>query len=308
MPKPSDETLDQPLPPLIEEALHWLVRLHDGNACDTDWESYEHWCLTSIEHQSAAHTAEHLWQQLGSFAPRPRRRTAPLATALLCVLSSISLLSWQGQEHGWMADYQTQVGEYQRFTLADGSQLELAPQTRVDLDFEAHRRVLRLYNGELHVQVAPDTLRPFVVEAAEGKIQALGTGFDVQREGAQVRLVVTEHAVRVQQGPQQMDVHAGQSLHYDEQGLSNPIPVDINNATAWRRGRLVFDGQPLGAVLDALSRYHSGVLWIRDKELRQLPVTGLFDTHNPEAQLELLERSLPIRIHRLPWLTLIEPD
>lgn len=307
MPKPSDEELDQSLPPLIEEALQWLVRLHAGDARDTDWEAYECWCQTSTEHQAAAQTAEHLWQQLGSLQRPPRRRLLPMV-ALMLTLGSASLLLWQGQEQGWMADYQTSVGEHRRLQLADGSLLELAPQTRVDLDFNDQQRIVHLYTGELHVQVAKDPTRPFLVTAAGGQIRALGTGFDVQRTTEQVQLIVTEHAVQVQIDQQQAEVQAGQRLQYNAQGLSVPVPVDVRSATAWRRDRLVFDGQPLGQVLDALSRYHSGLLWVPDKDLRQLPVTGLFDTKNPQAQLELLERSLPIRIRRLPWLTLIERD
>ncbi|MFC0709332.1 FecR family protein [Azorhizophilus paspali] len=307
MPALPDDELDQPLPLLIEEALQWLVRLHAGDAADDDWLAYEQWCRSSPEHRSAALVAERLWQELGSVLRRPPRRIVPIVGALLALGLGL-VLSWQGHERGWMADHRTAMGEHRHLELADGSQLELAPETRLDLDFDARRRTLRLYAGELYVRVASDPARPFLVEAADGSIRALGTGFDVRREGSRVRLVVTEHAVRVSRGDERIDVQAGQSLEYGEHGLSAPVAVDIDSATAWRRHRLLFDGQPLGEVLDALSRYQPGLLLVRDERLRRLPVTGLFDTRDPDALLELLERSLPIRVRRLPWVTLIEPD
>lgn len=309
----SDQELDQPLDPLTEQALEWLVQLHSGTADESAWLAYDHWCQASADNQSAALHAERLWTCLGSALQRPRhkgRRVAMLGLAL--TIAATAGLGFSGHQQGWMADQRTGVGERRQVQLADGSTLELAPQTRVDIDLQAGQRTLRLYAGELHVQVAADPSRPFVVQAAAGEMRALGTGFDVRRDGEQVRLVVTEHSVRArvrQPGnTEQVDVPAGEGFSYDGQHVLGPYPVDASAITAWRRDRLIFDGQPLGEVLQSLSRYHSGLLLVLDSELKQLPVTGIFDTADLDAQLTLLARSLPIRVRHLPWLTLVEPD
>lgn len=302
---------DQPLPGLTEEALQWLVDLHAGDASETQWDAYHAWCERSPAHQGAATTAERLWRTLGSALerPKPRRRSGPLlGLALAAGLAGGGY--WQAQHAGWMADQHTGTGERRHLQLADGSQLELAPHTRVDIDLRGSRRVLHLYAGELFVQVAPDKTRPFEVRAANGSLRALGTGFDVRRDGARVQLVVTEHSVGVTLPALagQQVVQAGQRLTYDEQGVSAAQPIDAASATAWRRDRLVFDARPLGEVLDELGRYHSGIIWVRDPALRNLPVTGLFDTRNLDAQLALLQQSLPLRVRKLPWLTVLERD
>ncbi|WP_110968796.1 FecR family protein [Pseudomonas huaxiensis] len=303
--------LDCPLPGLTDEALQWLVDLHSGTADDGDWANYQRWCERSEQHQAASLAAERLWERLGSALqrPAPRRRAGPVL-GLVLALGLASGAVWQVREDGWLADQRTGAGERRELQLSDGSQLHLAPQTRVDIQIEGNRRTLRLYAGELFVQVAADASRPFEVQAADGTLRALGTGFDVRRGGARVRLVVTEHSVGVtRQGVgTQTVVQAGQTITYDANGVSKPLDVDADSLTAWRRDRLIFDGQPLGEVLDELSRYHKGLLWIRDPALRQLPVTGLFETRDLDAQLALLQQSLPIRIRKLPWLTVVEPD
>ncbi len=304
------DDLDTPLPGLTDEALQWLVDLHNGAADDSDWERYQRWCERSAEHQAASLAAERLWERLGSALqrPTPRRRAGGSVLGLVLALGLTTGALWQAREDGWLADQRTAVGERREVQLSDGSQLHLAPQTRVDIHIEGNRRTLRLYAGELFVQVAPDASRPFEVQAADGTLRALGTGFDVRRDGSRVRLVVTEHSVGVsRQGTAaQTVVQAGQALSYDADGTSQPVNVDAASLTAWRRDRLIFDGQPLGQVLDELSRYHKGLLWIRDPALRQLPVTGLFETRDLDAQLALLQQSLPIRIRKLPWLTVVE--
>lgn len=309
----SDQELDQPLDPLTEQALEWLVQLHSGTADDAAWLAYDRWCQASADQQAAALHAERLWTCLGSALQRPRqttRRRALLGLAL--AIAATAGLGFTGQERGWMADQRTGVGERRQVQLADGSTLDLAPQTRVDIDLQNGQRTLRLYAGELHVQVAADPSRPFVVQAAAGELRALGTGFDVRRDGDHVRLVVTEHSVRAsvrQPGNrEQVDVQAGEGLDYNGQRVSAPYPVDAGAITAWRRDRLIFDGQPLGEVLRSLARYHSGLLLVLDEDLKRLPVTGIFDTADLDAQLTLLARSLPIRVRHLPWLTLVEPD
>lgn len=308
---PSAEELDRPLPGLIDEALQRLVDLHSGSATDSDWDDYQQWCERSTEHHSAALAAERLWEQLGSALqrPKPQRRTSAMLRLVLAV-GLASGMFWQAHEDGWLADQRTAAGERRELRLDDGSQLVMAPRTRLDVRFENNRRTLHLYSGELFVQVAPDAARPFEVEAANGTLRALGTGFDVRREGERVRLVVTEHSVGVtrQGSAAQTVVQAGQSLSYDADGISPPRDVDATSLTAWRRDRLIFDRQPLGQVLDELGRYHAGLLWIRDPALRQLPVTGLFETRDLDAQLALLQQSLPIRIRKLPWLTVVERD
>ncbi len=306
-----EPALDKPSPLLTEQALQWLVDLHSGTAEAPTWDAYLQWCETSPEHQRAAHAAERLWESLGSALERPpgsSRRLLQLG--LVVALGLAGGLSWQAEHQGWMADQVTGLGEHRRVTLADGSHLELAPRTRVDIDMQAGRRVLHLYSGELFVQVAPDTQRPFEVRAGRGSLRALGTGFDVRREGEQVRMVVTEHTVRVtlDGDPQTTDVEAGQAVQYGPDGLSRSQPVDVATATAWRRDKLVFNRQPLGEVLEQLGRYHRGVIWVRDNSLRDLPVTGIIATDDTDAQLKLLQRTLPLRVRLLPWLTVIERD
>lgn len=309
-PERIDTSSDTASSTLTEQALQWLVDLHSGSAEAPDWDAYLQWCETSPQHQRAAHTAERLWERLGSALERPApSRQAPLL-GLAIALSLAGGVYWQVQTQGWMADQMTALGEHRTLHLADGSRLELAPRTRVDIALEGDRRVVHLYAGELFVQVAPDAQRPFEVLAGTGRMRALGTGFDVRREGEQVRMVVTEHSVRVtlEDDPQTVDVDAGQAVQFDPHGLEAAQTVDVASATAWRRNRLVFNQQPLGEVLEQIGRYHRGLIWVRDTDLRGLPVTGVVATGDTDAQLQLLQRTLPLRVRQFPWLTVIERD
>ena len=96
--------------------------------------------------------------------------------------------------------------------------------------------------------------------------------------------------------------------HAPKTGLGRPEPVDVHSVTGWRRGRLIFDGRPLGSVVAEMDRYRRGKIVITDHALEDLPVTGSFDTSDTDALLDAVAEALPVQVRRLPLLVLIERD
>lgn len=308
--QPTSPDLDAPLDPLSEAALAWLVRLHDGTAADTDWTAYADWQKTSPAHQRAARDAEQVWQSIGPAIQRPQRQKAARGLIALLVLGAgLWLATLTETPRHWLADLRTDTGETRSVILADGSQLMLDADSSVDIDIAASHRRLVLRRGALQVQVSPDETRPFEVQAAGGTVRALGTAFEVRRlDTAGARVTVTEHAVSVQYDGGQRRVESGESLQYGPGQLGQPQPADVRGVTAWQRGRLVFDGRPLGQVVDEMQRYRPGLILVTDRQLRALPVTGVFETGDGEALVDAIAAILPVQITRLPWLVVIRPQ
>ena len=48
-----------------------------------------------------------------------------------------------------------------------------------------------------------------------------------------------------------------------------PEPSISTRATAWRRGKLMFENRPLGEVVRALGRYHRGFVYFLDRRCRR---------------------------------------
>lgn len=311
LPLPATDSLDAPLDPLSEAALEWLVRLHDGTATEADWIAYESWQGETPERMIAARRAERVWESLG---PALKRSRAAATRLLSLAVVGLGLLV-----SGWfvagdlpaalLADQRTGTGETRRVALADGSLLLLDAASSVDIDVTPEHRRLTLHRGALHVQVAADASRPFEVIAAGGRTRALGTAFDVRRlPDGDVRIVVTEHVVRVTYPTDGMsrDVAEGQVLRYGPQaGLETARSTDLRGMTAWQRGRLVFDRMPLGAVIEEMERYRGGYIFIADPALRDLPVTGVFDTGDSQGLLDVIAATLPVQIRQLPFAAVI---
>lgn len=311
------EVGEEPLDPLLEQALEWLVTLHSGAATVEDWESYEAWGAHSSERRAATAEAERLWRAIG-----PAARPAPgllRGKSLLAGVLALGLLG--GLFAGGilkspavlLADQHTTTGERRSLSLSDGSRLDMDANTAVDIEISDNRRRLVLHGGRIHVSVSPDPRRPFDVQAADGVIRALGTAFDVLRNDEEVRVTVTEHAVGVSYANDaqaaEVRVVAGQEVSFDPgHGLGRPGDARIQEITAWRNGHVIFDGQGLAEVLRETERYRTGMVIVTDAGLRNLPVTGVFETNDTEGMLTAIADALPVKVQRLPWITVIRPN
>ncbi|WP_307941760.1 FecR family protein [Pseudomonas mosselii] len=302
--------------PPLDQALEWCVRLQDAGVTAAEREAFARWLAADPSHPAAWQRAWQVWGVAGvaghahvaaSRTPLrrlPRRRFGGLATAAALLLAftvfAFSPARW--------ADYRTEVAQVRSWTLDDGSIVQLAPHTALDVSFSADERRLRLYQGEAWFKVTPNPARPFIVEAAGGDVRALGTAFDVQvlEDGANV--TVTEHSVRVSRAGQQAEAEEGQALHYDAQGIGALRHVDPGQQLAWREQRLVFRDEPLTQVLQRLQPYSRAHLLLTDSSLAQLRVTAAVQAREADAALQSLQFILPIRVTMVgPWLTLVRP-
>ncbi|WP_263143677.1 FecR family protein [Pseudomonas sp. RIT-PI-AD] len=307
----------QSLAALEEQALEHLAELHSGRADAERHAAFAQWRAQSPAHAHAAATAEALWNALPRTraarrhrqgAPGRVRRGLPLAIAACLAVVAVGL-ALPTLRPGGYADYRTQTGERRLIELADGSRVWLNSDSALSEDFSPGLRRLRLLRGEALFEVAKDPARPFVVEAAGGRVRAVGTRFDVDSRGPRVRVDVSEGVVQVDSaGGQPVSLAAGQRLSYRERGAPGAVqPLDLYSASAWQRGKLIFNRRPLGEVLDELERYLPGRILLTDRDLGRHRVSGVFDLDDPAALLTTLERLQPVRITRLPWLVLIRP-
>ncbi|HVK98399.1 MAG TPA: FecR domain-containing protein, partial [Dongiaceae bacterium] len=221
-------------------------------------------------------------------------------------------------------DLHTAIGEHREVVLPDGSQLHLNTATRVDVNFNAEQRLIRLLSGEILVTTAPDPAgrsfengsfksdsfesRPFIVQTDAGRIRALGTRFSVQTlDRNQIRVSVYEHAVAIQ--PQQSQTETrleqGQSGEFDTSRLQS-ISTQLQEAPAWTRGQIISDDQRLEDFLTELNRYRPGLLRC-DPAVADLRISGVFQLKDTDQVLAAVTNTLPVRVQQRTryWITLI---
>lgn len=317
-------TDDQP-PSLMEDALHWLAVLQDGAVSPAERRAFEVWLAASPAHREAWQRAQYVWARLDTLAPalrdaretsgtiltladrRPsRRRWLQLAAAASVAIAAGGYVL---SEPGLFADYATGIAQRRTLRLADGSSIELGSDSALSVSLGSRERLVTLYKGEAFFTVAADAGRPFMVKAAGGSTQALGTAFNIKAVADSVIVTVAEHAVVVAApAGEQVVLAEGQQVRYGPAGLAAVVAADLPDVLGWRRNRLVFQDAPLGDVVADLQRYCHGRVLIADEGLRRLPVTAVFDAGQAEAAIDTIARTLPIRLrHFSRLLTVITP-
>jgi transmembrane sensor len=290
--------------------------------------SPDDWQFTPFfdEHQSGAGLAT----ALGA-TPDHRRRRLYRALAATLILGLIGGTTW----YLWPAGpvYQTPVGGTASVPMQDGSKVTLNTNTRIQVALTERERGVQLEHGEAFFEVAKDPTRPFVVSAGGKRIIAVGTKFSVEREADEVRVVVSEGTVRIENSAASRAVNSvrssdggankagtarleGETQAAGDENLAGegvmvsagavaraqggsvlvqerPLSEIIDDLS-WRSGYLVFHDVPLTEAVAEFNRYNMRKIEIDDSTVASIKVSGKFRSTNFEAFVRLLEDGFAI--------------
>lgn len=314
----------------LEQAARWFALLDSGEATHAQRQDWQDWLQASAEHRTAWDYVERISSRFTPVKDSTERGAALAAygqaqrhlrqrrriLAGLGALASGSLLTWTawrqltppGTMLAWLADYRSGRGELRELLLPDGTRVWLNALSALDLDYQPGHRTLRLLQGDALIDTARDVAqRPFFVTTPQGRLQALGTRFNVSLLSAETRVTVFEGAVEVRAGQSGATaiIAAGQQARFDEMSLAEPEAADPTHE-AWTRGLLIARDMPLAEVVDELKRHFSGHLGL-SPEVAGLRVFGGYPIADPARTLAMLESVLPIQVrHTLPWWVSIE--
>lgn len=323
------------------QASRWIVRLGAPDCSSGEIAQFERWLGEDPLHAQIFDSLQGMWggisalgekacagdhpraaRMSAAYGPRLRRRNwsrqlAAAAAAVLLVLASASLwLEWPSPSNV----YRTATGKQLTVTLADGSVAHLNTDTKLTVNYGAMSRNIMLAHGEALFNVAHDKARPFIVYSAGGAIRAVGTSFNVRNHHGEVSVTVLEGTIEVVKAkPAQAGnlrpvstperVTAGQMVNYAPAALG-PVkkasPLEIRRTDAWQKGKLVFDGMRLDAIVEEINSYMPGRVVIMDDSLAELEGGGMFQVNDVQSAVSAIERALPVRVVRVtPYLTLL---
>lgn len=230
---------------------------------------------------------------------RPRRREllagGGLAALTAAGLGGLAVLLPRGER------YATRLGELRKAPLADGSVATINTDSEIRTAMTPKLRRVVLNRGEAWFQVAKDARRPFVVEAGEARVRAVGTAFSVRRRDGGAEILVTEGVVETW-----LAGHEGQAIRVGagaraQLGAGQPpqaveAEAEISHALAWRDGQIALYGQPLAEAAAEFNRYNARKIVIEDPRLARQAVVGQFDANDPEAFARAAAATLGARL------------
>jgi transmembrane sensor len=238
--------------------------------------------------------------------------TAAVAMAACAVLSLGVLLRWNVRpiEHPSAPDvmtalhFETRHGELLSRRLADNSVVHLNTDSAVTIRYSKTERLVMLSSGQADFEVAHEPDRGFRVIGGSAEVVDLGTKFDVRLEHDSTVVTVVEGRVAVgpsnsnqNHSPRFVQLSADQQIRMSEgEWPAVPVAVDAQRATAWLHRQIVFDNEPLERVAAEYNRYTSKPIEIATPALRNLKISGVFATDDPEAFIAFLRSLKGVRV------------
>jgi transmembrane sensor len=245
--------------------------------------------------------------------------------AAIAIGAGLLLQSRFGAPDTAARSFATAPSEHRGFTLADGSRIELAGDSRVKATLREHVRDIELLQGEAYFRVAHDKSRPFVVHASALHVRAVGTSFDVRTSGDRVVVAVEEGVVVVEPRPQRssavdsvlglfrapptpphraatmqpLNLRGGQEVAV---GLPSQelqlLPIEPAAVASWREGRLRFVREPLSSVIASVRAATGRDIDLANAEIGELRFTGTVFSERVDSWVEGLPAVFPVTVHQ----------
>ncbi|QNT41279.1 MULTISPECIES: FecR family protein [Pseudomonas] len=314
-------TASQPGATAVKQAIQLMLRLRESGHAPALQQECRQWRTAHHEHEQAWQRVIHLHQDLDlraipgaglalqTLETSQRRLHRRQALKLLGGVAMVGTAAWLGKDldtvNDWTSDYTTGTGERRSFALPDGSQMQLNTRSTVDLAFNDQQRLVRLKQGE--VMIACNPQRSLLVETRDALLEGFEGRF-VARQDSDCTQVSVSHgrvAIHRPDNGQLQWIESGQNWRLDALGTHRLEQVDMD-AMAWTEGLIVTRNMRLFDFLAQVSRYRHGYLGCSD-DIADLRLSGVFRLEDPEQLLQLLPRTLPVRLRqRTRWWVRVE--
>lgn len=275
-------------------AAFWFARMNSGATPGLEDEAgYRAWLQADPANLEEYRRCQVAWRELHLNAATPqvlsmrsralgRDRSMTRRRAMLGLTGGAMAAGLAG---AWMlstpsparARISTRAGQRLTAPLPDGSEVTLAPLTRLTLDYGDARRGAVLEAGQAWFNVLADTDRPFTIKAGDRAVTAAGGRFQITIASESPEILVEAGSLTV--SPREdadrvvARLTAGQMTMADGMAV---VAADVEAATAWRMGRIVVRDRPLREVVTAFNRYSSETLVLGDQQAGDIRISGSF--------------------------------
>lgn len=308
-------------------AADWLVRLHDAPGDEALAVAWLQWCEEDPRNLQEFQSAQLVWHAADPVAPQVppaevevspplvvgrrmnRRMWLGLAATVLIAVGIGSFAFLRNDRDELLQSYATPIAGTGSSVLPDGSRVELGADSRITTRYTASQRFVSVDGGEAYFLVAKDPGRPFLVDAGDMRVTAVGTAFNVRRNSERVVISVSEGRVQLNSGSESADgadlipksvrtpLLAGQQAIYSSDSRTVTIAaINATDVASWRNGVLKYMHEPLGSVAQDLSRYHNKRIIISDARLSAMPFTGTVFSSRIGDTLKALESVFPLQV------------
>ena len=191
------------------------------------------------------------------------------------------------------------VGQRRTITLDDGTLLIANSRSEVRYPSHFHGDTRHIWaSGEVYLEVAKDSTRPFILSADGFDIKVLGTRFCLSSyTPGEANVVLVEGSVAVStECDERIRMRPNQKLTISGGTIDEIKEIDTAVYTSWTRGGLLLEDQTLGEIADRLNTYYDVDIRV-DSALYSRRLYGRLDLKGDiKGILDVLASIIPMEI------------
>jgi len=285
------------------EAALWLVRLRSDARTEAQLAAFRQWLSADQSHATAFEAVNSTWDISGGLprdlrgavhAPSSSNRRRIMAGGVALLAGAGAMTFWRSAE---AKNFRTEVGEQKHVSLDDGTRIFLDTDTQLEIRFSETQRTTHLRYGRVNFRVAPDPIRPFVVNAAEAKVIAVSSNIDVRLDGAQLSVILVKGSADIVPASSQIEkLQAGDRLVIDSEGLRHRDKPALAPLLAWQTGQAIFENGRLWDAATEMNRYSNVKLVIPNSEVGDFKISGIYSVGDNTAFANSVVRLLPVKL------------
>lgn len=299
-------------------AAEWVIERYEVSQWNAERQAaLDIWLAESPTHLLAYWRLKAAWESthrlaalrntsFGSHRAVKTKSWRPLGFRLLAATTVLAVAGvWMFSR--WPTDqekvYVTPVGGRETITLADGSKIEL--NTATEIRVRPRTRFVRLIKGEAFFQVRHNALKPFIVLASDHRIMDVGTKFLMKDDGRRLQVTLIEGSVRFESANAKVRTHSEvlkpgdvAVATVDAVSVIRKSPRSIADASAWRKGMLVFRDATLADAAAEFNRYNREQMVIENEPASRIRIDGTFHADNISGFTNMAEHVFELRVHR----------
>lgn len=234
-----------------------------------------------------------------------RRKTWRTLAAGFAVAASVAVAAVAGYHaHDLLKPVQefevvAERGHKSVVTLPDGTVVWLNSDSRLTYTSDYNSKVRDIFlDGEAYFDVAKNPDLPFIVDAGEVRVKALGTKFNVRayRDEMVIRTTLVDGKVLASSEHDNVILAPCQEAVYTKPTgrlVATDAP-NIDHLVPWRADEIYLDDMSLDEIARMLERMYNVEILFADKDMAKYSYTGLIRNSSLKNVLELIAGTSPV--------------
>lgn len=168
----------------------------------------------------------------------------------------------------------TTRGEQTKVRLPDGTLVFLNAESslRYPNSFAKMEKRTVFLTGEGFFEVAKDKAHPFIVDTKGQSVEVLGTHFNINayENSSAIKTTLLEGSVRISELSSKISktLKPGQQAKVTN-NLIDIAEVEVDDAVAWKNGKLIYDWETLDMIMADVSRWYNVDVIFKDDSIKK---------------------------------------